>query len=148
MLEQGEGVVHVKATEGPSTYACFISFEKPIENQGFKCFAEKFVEEISGARTFASLKDVMIQRGKGYSKGSNTKNALLHEDGSWLVESLPLRYPNEPVRHKILDLFGDMALTGVRLKGSIYSNCGSHQLNTKLAEQVRNAYLTTTDPHT
>ena len=91
---------------------------------------ERFVAEIAPARTFGFREQVDQLRAAGLIQGGALDNALVCDGDHWL--NPPLRYPDEPVRHKLLDLIGDLALVGFpRAQVLVYR--GSHGLHTDLA---------------
>ncbi len=87
------------------------------QNFHFVWSPEAFMAEIAGARTFVYLNEVAQLQAAGLAQGGSRDNALVIEDHA---PASDWRWPNEPVRHKILDLIGDMALSGdfplVRIK--------------------------------
>jgi len=91
---------------------------------------ERFVEEIAPARTFGFREQVEQLRAAGLIQGGGLDNALVCDGDRWV--NPPLRFPDEPVRHKLLDLIGDLALVGFpRAQVLVYR--GSHGLHTDLA---------------
>jgi len=62
-------------------------------------------------------------------------------DASRLGYLSPLKYDNEPARHKLLDVIGDLALFGLRIRGRIEAYCPGHGLNTACAKQLRNVKM-------
>ena len=121
-----------------TTIISTISFSyKAIGNQSFvidlnpKCFVEK----IAPARTFG-FKDQFEELSElGLIKGGSLENALVCDGDKWV--NPPLRFDNEPIRHKILDLIGDLALVGLP-KAQILVFKGSHSLNAMLASSLKN----------
>ncbi len=96
---------------------------------------ESFVAEIAPARTFGFREQVDQLRAAGLIQGGALDNALVCDGDQWL--NPPLRYPDEPVRHKLLDLIGDLALVGFpRAQVLVYR--GSHGLHTDLAAVLAN----------
>ena len=91
---------------------------------------QRFVEEIAPARTFGFREQVDQLRAAGLIKGGGLDNALVCDGDSWL--NPPLRFPDEPVRHKLLDLIGDLALVGFP-QAQVLVYRGSHGLHTDLA---------------
>ena len=89
-----------------------------------------FVEQIAPARTFGLRSQVEQLRAAGLIQGGCLENALVCDGDSWL--NPPLRFVEEPVRHKILDLLGDLALIGLP-RAQIFAYRGSHGLHTSLA---------------
>ena len=93
-----------------------------------------YVDLIAPARTFG-FKDQFQQLGElGLIKGGSLENALVCDGDNWV--NPPLRFANEPVRHKILDLIGDLALVGLP-KAQIIVYKGSHSLNALLASSLK-----------
>ena len=89
-----------------------------------------FVAEIATARTFGFLDQVEQLRAAGLIRGGALDNALVCDGNGWL--NPPLRHPDEPVRHKLLDLLGDLALVGLP-QAQVFAYRGSHGLHTALA---------------
>ena len=115
-----------------------ISFSyKAIGKQTFiidlnpKCFVEK----IAPARTFGFKDQFQELSELGLIKGGSLENALVCDGDNWV--NPPLRFDDEPIRHKILDLIGDLALVGLP-KAQIIVYKGSHSLNALLASSLKN----------
>ena len=89
-----------------------------------------FVREIAPARTFGFRDQVEQLRQAGLIQGGALDNALVCDGDDWL--NPPLRYRDEPVRHKLLDLLGDLALAGLP-QAQVFAFRGSHGLHTALA---------------
>ncbi len=98
------------------------SFSAPLESDFFR-------EEISRARTFGFMKDVERLWAAGYALGSSLENSVVIGEDGRIVNLGGLRYPNEFVRHKMLDAMGDLALAGARFLGNFRSYRGGHRLN-------------------
>lgn len=96
-----------------------------------------FAEEISKARTFGFAFEIEKLHEQGLALGGNLDNAILIEETK-TVNSL--RFENEFVRHKILDVVGDMFLNG-RIRGHIMAVKSGHRLHVKLAEKIREKML-------
>ena len=96
---------------------------------------KSFVENIAPARTFGFKDQFQELNEIGLIKGGNLENALVCDGDSWV--NPPLRFDNEPIRHKILDLIGDLALVGLP-KAQIIVYKGSHSLNALLASSLKN----------
>jgi UDP-3-O-[3-hydroxymyristoyl] N-acetylglucosamine deacetylase len=90
---------------------------------------EDFIKEIAPARTFGFLKDVPALRAQGLAAGGSLDNAVILDEKN--VISGPLRYPDELVRHKILDLIGDLSLMGSPLLGHFKAKKAGHSLHLK-----------------
>jgi UDP-3-O-acyl N-acetylglucosamine deacetylase len=96
---------------------------------------ESFLSEIAPARTFVMKADVDAMRAAGLGKGATLQNTVV-VDGDKVVETT-LRFPNEPVRHKILDLIGDLYTLGMPLRGEIVAKCTGHRQNRQLVARLR-----------
>lgn len=94
---------------------------------------KQFVAEFSQARTFCFLHEILPLLCIGLIKGGSLKNALVLSAFGPLS---PLRYPNEPARHKLLDLIGDLALSGVYIQGKITAVCPGHRFNTNCCKTL------------
>ncbi len=110
---------------------------KPIGNQWYSWQPgqESFAEAIAPARTFGLAHQIEQLRQAGLIKGGSLDNALVCDQEKWL--NPPLRFPNEPVRHKLLDLIGDLSLLGSFPQAHFIAYKASHDLHTKLAQQLR-----------
>lgn len=91
---------------------------------------QSFVREIAPARTFGFLKDVDMLRSQGLALGGSFENALVLDEEN--VMNGPLRFPDEFVRHKLLDLTGDLGLLGRPLIGRFEAHKAGHLLHVKL----------------
>lgn len=91
---------------------------------------QTFVDEIAPARTFGFREQVEELRASGLIQGGALENALVCDGDHWV--NPPLRFPDEPVRHKLLDLIGDMALVGFP-QAQVLVYRGSHGLHTDFA---------------
>jgi len=87
-----------------------------------------FRHEIAPARTFALMCDVEDLRRRGLALGGNLQNALVYNDGV-LEGGQVARFPDECVRHKLLDLLGDLALLGMPLQGHVRARLSGHAAN-------------------
>jgi UDP-3-O-[3-hydroxymyristoyl] N-acetylglucosamine deacetylase len=96
-----------------------------------------FVEEIAAARTYGFLKDVPMMRQNGLARGGSLDNAVVV--GKRIVLNESLRFANEFVRHKILDLIGDLGVLGRPLLGHVTGKNAGHTLNHQLAVAIQKA---------
>jgi UDP-3-O-[3-hydroxymyristoyl] N-acetylglucosamine deacetylase/3-hydroxyacyl-[acyl-carrier-protein] dehydratase len=125
----------------------------------------EFIEEFSSARTFCFFTEVEQLLEQGLIKGGSLERAVViidkdvqqHEleelkrafrleetpkiDNSGILNGTKLRFQNEPARHKLLDLIGDLALVGVPLKAQILAARPGHQNNVEFAKLIRKQYL-------
>ncbi|MDF5733143.1 MAG: UDP-3-O-acyl-N-acetylglucosamine deacetylase [Rhizonema sp. PD38] len=95
---------------------------------------ESFAIEIATARTFGLLHQIEQLQQSGLIKGGSLENALVCGPEGWV--NPPLRYANEPVRHKILDLVGDLSLLGVLPCAHFLAYKASHNLHIQLAQRI------------
>jgi UDP-3-O-[3-hydroxymyristoyl] N-acetylglucosamine deacetylase len=110
-----------------------IDFDEPaIGNQWYSWCpeAESFASAIAPARTFGLARQVDQLRQAGLIKGGSLENALVCDRSGWL--NPPLRFANEPVRHKILDLVGDLSLLGTWPTAHYLAYKASHNLHIQL----------------
>ncbi|MFQ5454567.1 MAG: UDP-3-O-acyl-N-acetylglucosamine deacetylase [Nitrospirota bacterium] len=94
-----------------------------------------FIKEIAKARTFAFLKDIDEIRSRGMARGGSLDNAIVIGNNE-ILNNDGLRYKDEFVRHKVLDLVGDLSLLGMPVLGKVISYCSGHSLNIKLAAKI------------
>jgi UDP-3-O-[3-hydroxymyristoyl] N-acetylglucosamine deacetylase len=115
-----------------------IEYDHPlIKTQQYSfCFGySSFVKEISGARTFCFLEDVERLRANGYALGGSLQNAVVI-DKHGILNPDGLRFPDEFVRHKVLDLIGDLSLLGHPIIGHIRAFKSGHFLNHQFLRKV------------
>lgn len=96
---------------------------------------ETFVKEIAPSRTFGFTREVEHLKERGLIQGGSLDNAVVIDDKG-VINKEGLRFSNEPVRHKILDLIGDLYLTGRSLKAHIIAVKAGHLLHVKLANEL------------
>ncbi|GMV94515.1 MAG: 3-hydroxyacyl-[acyl-carrier-protein] dehydratase FabZ [Candidatus Hydrogenedentota bacterium] len=100
---------------------------------------ETFAKDIAPARTFGFLRDAKMLQEQGLIKGVSLENAVAIGDESILNEDL--RFPDEFVRHKILDLLGDMYLLGRPVKGHVIGVKSGHASHVKFGQEVKKSLL-------
>lgn len=128
------------------------------QNATLKNIAD-FKTEISDARTFSFLHELETLLDNGLIKGGDLNNAIVYVDKeispstmenlkkafgkdqisvkeNGILDNLTLHYPNEAARHKLLDVIGDLALIGVRIKGKVIANKPGHFVNTQFAKKM------------
>ncbi|CAN5449734.1 MAG: UDP-3-O-acyl-N-acetylglucosamine deacetylase [Acidobacteria bacterium] len=114
-----------------------ISFDHPLlrhQSRTMRITEESFVEDIAPARTFGFLKEVEMLRQRGLALGGSLDNAIvLGETG---VLNSALRFEDEFVRHKILDVIGDLSLVGYPVVGHLVAHRGGHALHTAFAAKI------------
>ncbi len=109
----------------------------PDRARGQEGFSESFMTEIAPARTFGLAHQIDQLRAAGLIKGGSLENALVCGPSGWL--NPPLRFANEPVRHKILDLVGDLSLLGSFPVAHFVAYKASHHLHIKLTRLLSQA---------
>ena len=118
-----------------------------------------FKEEIADARTFSFLHELEMLLEHGLIKGGDLNNAIVYVDKeisdstmkklekafnkkklsvkpNGILDNLTLHYPNEAARHKLLDVVGDLALAGTRIRGKVIANKPGHFVNTQFAKKL------------
>jgi len=136
VIEKDKLAMLLPANELKISYS--IDFSHPIlDEQVFSgLFSEDvFIDDISRARTFGFMKDVELLRANGLAKGGSLDNAIVIGDDAVLNDG-GLRYPDELVRHKVLDIMGDLALLGMPLIGHLVADRSGHRLNHSLVTKV------------
>ncbi len=98
---------------------------------------ETFLRKIAPARTFGFVRDVEKLRAAGLARGGSVENCIVLDDRG--VVNGPLRFRDEFVRHKILDLVGDLALIGRPIVGEITAHRAGHALHSRFVEKVLRA---------
>ncbi|NET58850.1 MAG: UDP-3-O-acyl-N-acetylglucosamine deacetylase, partial [Symploca sp. SIO2E6] len=135
-IYQGDAfVAALPATSIRFTYG--IDFDLPaIGNQWYSWTPaqESFAEVIAPARTFGLVHQIEGLRKAGLIKGGSLENALVCGEQGWL--NPPLRFSNEPVRHKLLDLVGDLSLLGKFPVAHFLAYKASHNLHIQLAQRL------------
>ncbi|MRM83070.1 bifunctional UDP-3-O-[3-hydroxymyristoyl] N-acetylglucosamine deacetylase/3-hydroxyacyl-ACP dehydratase [Riemerella anatipestifer] len=128
------------------------------QNATMKHISE-FKEEFASARTFSFLHELEMLLDHGLIKGGDISNAIVYVDKeltpetteklkkafgreeisirpNGVLDNLTLNYPNEAARHKLLDVIGDLALVGVKIKGKVIANKPGHFVNTQFAKKL------------
>ncbi|MFH1826449.1 MAG: UDP-3-O-acyl-N-acetylglucosamine deacetylase [bacterium] len=100
---------------------------------GFEVGQDDFSKAIAPARTFGYIEDHEQLKSQGLGQGASLENALVLSKAGYVNKS---RFPDEPVRHKILDLIGDLALLGKPLKAQIKAAKSGHRLNIELVRRL------------
>jgi UDP-3-O-[3-hydroxymyristoyl] N-acetylglucosamine deacetylase len=135
-MREGNKFISVQPAESYSvSYA--INFPHPLigkETFQVELSNGSYLRNIAAARTFGSRADEKAMRNMGLIRGASRENCIvLTRDG---VENGPLRFPDEFVRHKVLDLVGDLALLGKPLLGRIVADRAGHAMHTALVSRI------------
>jgi UDP-3-O-[3-hydroxymyristoyl] N-acetylglucosamine deacetylase len=115
-----------------------IEFTHPsigVQSYHMKFTDVTYEEEISSARTFGFLKDVEYLQAKGLALGGSLKNAVILDDHR-IINKDGLRFPDEFVKHKILDAIGDLSLIGIPIIGHFVAFKSGHRLNNILLKEL------------
>ena len=134
-VREGDRHISVKP-DNEFRISCTIDFDHPvIEKQKLDVYmsAAVFEKEISRARTFGFLDDVLEIQARGLARGGGLHNAVVVDKTS-VLNAEGLRFPDEFVRHKILDLIGDLALLGGPIIGHIEAYKTGHKLNNRFVK--------------
>jgi UDP-3-O-[3-hydroxymyristoyl] N-acetylglucosamine deacetylase/3-hydroxyacyl-[acyl-carrier-protein] dehydratase len=144
-----------------------VDYQNPAlgsQHTGLFDLEKEFIDEFASARTFCFLSEVEALADQGLIKGGDIDNAIVIVDRdatddelavmqkkvgikspislgtNGILNNKELRYKNEPVRHKLLDLLGDLALIGAPLKAQILAARPGHKANVEFAKQIRKMY--------
>jgi len=118
-----------------------MNYKHPVVGTQFHSFAidrATFIKEIGPARTFATYNELEQLLKNGLIKGGSLDNAIIVTDQAILSKE-GLRYKDEFVRHKIMDMIGDLSLVGRRLRAHVVSLRSGHTFNVKLARAIYNS---------
>jgi UDP-3-O-[3-hydroxymyristoyl] N-acetylglucosamine deacetylase len=130
---------------------CYVDYHHPCAGpQEFEMGVtrESFSRELAPARTFTFVKELLALQKMGLIRGGSLANAIVMDDNSIL--NGPLRFPDEFVRHKALDLIGDLALVGRAVQGRIVAHKAGHALHTQLVTRLledKSCWKETTTAH-
>jgi UDP-3-O-[3-hydroxymyristoyl] N-acetylglucosamine deacetylase len=114
-----------------------IDFNHPVigrESFHFDFGHDSFLRKIAPARTFGFMRDVEKMRAAGLARGGSIENAVVLDDKG--VVNGPLRFKDEFVRHKILDLIGDLALVGRPIVGEITAFRAGHAMHSRFVAKI------------
>jgi UDP-3-O-[3-hydroxymyristoyl] N-acetylglucosamine deacetylase/3-hydroxyacyl-[acyl-carrier-protein] dehydratase len=143
-------------------FTCMIDYNSPVlgsQHAGISSIAE-FKKDIASCRTFCFLHELEYQLQNNLIKGGDLNNAIVIVDKEvtkeeldhlakifkrsaievapqGILNNMELRYQNEPARHKLLDMIGDLALVGVHLKGHIMAARPGHAANVAFAKKIK-----------
>jgi len=136
-----------------------------VQHTGLFNLHEEFAEEFAPARTFCFLEEIELLKSQDLIKGGDIDNAIVIVDrdftkdefdkfkkrigiedsvilgSSGILNEKKLRFKNEPARHKVIDLMGDIALIGAPLKGQILAARPGHKSNVEFTKMLRKLYL-------
>jgi UDP-3-O-[3-hydroxymyristoyl] N-acetylglucosamine deacetylase len=137
-VELREGKQWMRVFPGDPRITCSIDFSHPlIRRQRFTVplLSKTFAREIAPARTFGFLQEVQYLQTNGLALGGSLDNAVVLDD-SGVLNPGGFRFPEECVRHKILDALGDLALLGMPLFGRLEVSRGSHDFHHRFLQHL------------
>ncbi len=165
--ERGIDLVVIPSDEFRITY--MVDYKNPAlgtQYTSMYSLEEEYISEFAPARTFAFLSEVEALKEAGLIKGGSLENALVIVDReldpseferlrklfgvkhkaklgkTGILDDIPLRFYNEPVRHKVVDLIGDFALLGLPIKGHVLAARAGHAAHVEIVRKMRKIYNT------
>jgi UDP-3-O-[3-hydroxymyristoyl] N-acetylglucosamine deacetylase/3-hydroxyacyl-[acyl-carrier-protein] dehydratase len=167
-VDEKKGVDLVGLPTDDYRLTVMIDYQNPVlgsQHTGLFNLEKEFITEFASARTFCFLHEVEVLHSQGLIKGGNLDNAIVIVDRelpdnevkriakklgisesiilgtNGILNNKQLHYRNEPARHKLLDLMGDLALIGAPLRAQILAARPGHASNIEFAKMVRKLYL-------
>jgi UDP-3-O-acyl-N-acetylglucosamine deacetylase len=141
LMREGGATLAARPVEGRRLKVTYtLHYEASRLARGTRTFdvtPETFLSEIAPARTFCMAGEVERLRASGLGKGALGENTLVLAEDECIGNEL--RMPLEPLRHKVLDMLGDMALVGFRLSAHLVGVKSGHALNRRMALELRAA---------
>jgi UDP-3-O-[3-hydroxymyristoyl] N-acetylglucosamine deacetylase len=134
LREGDKAVIVLPSTEFRVRFVA--EYDEPIGTHYFDSVItpQHYRAEIASARTFAFLRDVETMRAQGLALGGSLDNALVYDERGPMQ---PLQWPNEVVRHKVLDLIGDFALLGAWPLCEVIAIKSGHAMHTRVVRELR-----------
>ncbi|MCA9063455.1 MAG: UDP-3-O-[3-hydroxymyristoyl] N-acetylglucosamine deacetylase [Planctomycetaceae bacterium] len=135
--DRAEQRIEVTPAAGAETSICYeLDYggvtALPAQSLQIQITPESFLRDIAGARTFVMESEVEALRQQGFGKHLTASDLVVFADDGTVIDNA-LRWPDEPVRHKILDCLGDLLLCGSPFAGNIVARRSGHQLNHVMA---------------
>lgn len=162
LIDENTGSSFIILPDDHFSIDTMVEFKSPVLNNQFASLnnLDRFNGEIAGCRTFVFVREIMPLVNANLIKGGDLDNAIVIYDSPLAQEELdkiadtmgvphkhvselgyinntPLNFDNEPARHKLLDVLGDIALIGRPLKGHVIAIRPGHTINTTLAKKIR-----------
>ncbi|HKV41760.1 MAG TPA: UDP-3-O-acyl-N-acetylglucosamine deacetylase [Blastocatellia bacterium] len=119
--------------------SCMIDFAHPmigVQRSSIEITDGQFARQVAAARTFGFLAEYPALRDLGLNRGGSLENAIVLTPEGGIMNKEGLRFPDEFVRHKILDIVGDLALFGMPILGHIEAERSGHGIHTALVAKV------------
>jgi len=136
-VRDGDKFVRIEPGTDRLEVSYAIDFNHPVigrQSIEFALDADSFAREIAPARTYGFLRDVEQLRAAGLARGGSVENCIVLDDEK--VTNGNLRFPDEFVRHKVLDLAGDLVLLGRPLVGRITASRAGHAMHSKFVSEL------------
>ena len=135
--EGGQSIIVLPYREGFKVSYSLSYQHRDLRDQFFSSVVtpEVFEREVAPARTFCLKEEAVVLQSMGYGQGADLENTLVFENDAPIQNTL--RFPNEACRHKVLDLLGDLYLTGQPIRGHIIACRSGHSQNMKLVARLR-----------
>ena len=130
-IETGRSFAELRPIDRGFRLDVEIEFDSPVIGRSRRAMdlsPASYRREIAGARTFGMMRDVERYWKAGFALGASLENTVAVGESA-VVNPEGLRFPDEFVRHKILDAVGDLALAGLPIQGAYRSFCGGHRMN-------------------
>ncbi len=137
VVEGDTSLVALPSKDDSLTISYVLDYDAPLLRSQYlslKVTQDSFASEIAPARTFCLASEVEALRQMGLGKGANYENTLVVNGDTILKNTL--RFPNEFVRHKILDLIGDLYMLGGPVVGQIIATKSGHLTNMRLVQRI------------
>jgi UDP-3-O-[3-hydroxymyristoyl] N-acetylglucosamine deacetylase len=118
---------------------CRIDFDHPVVGEqelSVSLTDGAFASQLAAARTFGFVHEVEQLRAAGLIRGGSTENAIVLTPAGGMLNEVALRWPDEFVRHKMIDIVGDLALFGMPVLGHVIADRAGHALHTQLVARV------------
>lgn len=134
---QGDAMARLEPAQGFELHFA-IDFAEPAigrQERALSLSGQAFAQELAGARTFTRLSEVQAMRAAGLALGGSLDNAVVF-DGANVLTPGGLRWPDEPVRHKMLDALGDLAVAGAPILGRYSGHKAGHALTGRLVRAL------------
>ncbi len=142
-VSEGDASISIIPDNKPLRYSYTLDYfgEYINDEYSFTFAVDGFCNEIAPSRTFGIISDVLKFKELGIGKGITDENTFVIKKNGDFVKPLSmsparLRFPDECVRHKILDLIGDLSLSNVALSGHVIAKRSGHGLNLKMAKKL------------
>jgi UDP-3-O-[3-hydroxymyristoyl] N-acetylglucosamine deacetylase len=139
-VEVAEGNRRMSISPAPRfSISCLIEFPHPMigtQRRDLEISDGHFGREVASARTFGFLNEISTLRNMGLARGGSLDNAIVLTPEGGIMNREGLRYTDEFVRHKIIDIIGDLALFGMPLLGHVEAERTGHGVHTALVSRV------------